>query len=83
MLDRPTSLGYQRVVCLCSKPALITEERGCYETEGVEGDLQFNRFYYNDMTYLKPQLCALINYYKKKSLKAKQKTVFGHTNRMN
>lgn len=54
MLDRPTFLGYQRVVCLCSKPTLITEERGSYATEGIEGELQFNRFYYNDMTYLKP-----------------------------
>jgi len=32
------------VVCLCSKPALINEQRGYYKTERVE-DLQFNQLH--------------------------------------
>jgi len=44
MLDRPTSLRFQRVVCLCSKPTLINEQRGYYKTERVE-DLQFNQLH--------------------------------------
>lgn len=77
MLDRPTSLRFQRVVCLCSKPTLINEQRGSYKTERVEGDLQFNQFYYNGMTHLKLH-CSLDQLYKKnvlenKSLETEQK----------
>lgn len=32
---------------------VLNQERGSYKTERVKGDLQLNRFYYNDMTYLK------------------------------
>lgn len=70
MLDRPTSLRFQRVVCLCSKPTLINEQRRSYKTERVEGDLQLNQFYYNGMTHLKLQ-CSLDQLYKKMFWKTK------------